>query len=165
MLPGLSENGIPFFAFLFYCLRLFITDLFCSSDSIFWQGLFVIPILATLVVFFISKNYKILLFCFLGLLITQIPSLITYYKSIDFLFLFLFLTFIISSIGVIVVIKKEQSWNLRFYDYWKACKLLLRYFKQLWQSLLLNLLIKLNRFFIHFLLHSKFLAIFCKKLF
>ena len=64
MLPGLSENGIPYFAFLLYCLRQFITDLFGNLDYIFWQGLFVVPILAILVVFFISKNYKILLFCF-----------------------------------------------------------------------------------------------------
>ena len=107
MLPGLSENGIPYFAFLLYCLRQFITDLFGNLDYIFWQGLFVVPILAILVVFFISKNYKILLFCFLGLLITQIPSLITNYKRIDFLFLFLFSTFIISSVGVIKLNQKK----------------------------------------------------------
>lgn len=108
MLPGLSENGIPFFAFLLYCLRVFITDLFGNADPIFWEGLFVLPILATIIIFFISKNYKILLFCFLGLLLTQIPSLITYYKNIDFLYLFIFLTFIISSISIIVLVKKKQ---------------------------------------------------------
>jgi hypothetical protein len=108
MLPGLSENGIPYFAFLLYCLWVFIMGILGNSDPIFWEGLLVLPILATLIVFLISKSYKILSFCLLGLLITQIPSLITNYKRIDFLFLFLFLTFIISSIGVIVVIKKEQ---------------------------------------------------------
>ena len=107
MLPGLSENGIPYFAFLLYCLRQFITDLFGNSNSIFWEGFLVLPILATLIVFLISKVNKILSFCFLGLLITQIPSLITNYKRIDFLFLFLFLTFIISSICVIVIVKKR----------------------------------------------------------
>ncbi|RXM42997.1 hypothetical protein BOW57_14240 [Flavobacterium sp. YO64] len=108
MLPGLSENGIPYFAFLLFCLRQFITSLSGNSDSIFWQGFLVLPILATLIVFLISKVNKILSFCFLGLLITQIPSLITNYKRIDFLFLFLFLTFIISSICVIVLIKKKR---------------------------------------------------------
>lgn len=107
MLPRLSENGIPYFAFLLYCLWLFIMSIFGHLDPIFWQGLFVVPILATLVVFFISKNNKILLFCFLGLLIIQIPSLIINYKRIDFLFLFLFLTFIISSIGVIKLNQKR----------------------------------------------------------
>lgn len=108
MLPGLSEVGIPYFAFLLYCLRQFITSLSGNSDSIFWQGFLVLPILATLIVFLISKSYRILFFCFLVLFITQIPSLIINYKGIDFLFLFLFLTFIISSICVIVLVKKKQ---------------------------------------------------------
>ncbi|MNQ03691.1 hypothetical protein D3C85_163960 [compost metagenome] len=108
MLPGLSENGIPFFAFLLYCLWVFIMGILGNSDPIFWEGLLVLPILTTLIVFLISKSYKILLFCFLILLITQIPSLITNYKRIDFLFLFLFLTFIISSISVIALLKKKQ---------------------------------------------------------
>ena len=107
MLSGLSENGIPFFAFLLYCLWVFIMGILGNSDPIFWEGLLVLPILATLIVFLISKSYKILLFCFLILLITQIPSLITNYKRIDFLFLFLFSTFIISSVGVIKLNQKK----------------------------------------------------------
>jgi hypothetical protein len=66
MLPGLHENGVPHFGFLLFCLLQFITDLFSNSTSIFWQGFLVVPILVTLAIFFISKNYKILFFSFVN---------------------------------------------------------------------------------------------------
>ena len=108
ILPGLHENGVPHFGFLLFCLLQFITDLFSNSSSIFWQGFLVVPILTTIVIFFISKNYKILAFCFLGLLISSMftTGLIYNYKRIDFLFLFMYLIFIISSIGVIILVQK-----------------------------------------------------------
>ncbi|MDX6183901.1 hypothetical protein SGQ44_16445 [Flavobacterium sp. Fl-77] len=109
MLPGLHENGVPHFGFLLFCLLQFITDLFSNSTSIFWQGFLVVPILVTLAIFFISKNYKILFFCFLILLISSMftTGLIANYERINFLFLFVFLIFILSSIGVIALVKKR----------------------------------------------------------
>ena len=111
ILPGLHENGVPHFGFLLFCLLQFITDLFSNSTSIFWQGFLVVPILGTIAIFFISKNYKILLFCFLGLLISSMftTGLIANYKRIDFLFLFTFATFIIASIVVILLAQKENK--------------------------------------------------------
>ncbi|QLC66137.1 hypothetical protein LPB248_07545 [Flavobacterium sp. LPB0248] len=110
-LPGLDENGFPHFAFLLFCLRQFITSLSGNSDSIFWEGFLVLPILATLIVFLISKSYKILSFCFLILLISSMftTGLIANYKRIDYLYLFIYLTFIISSICVIVLMKKKPN--------------------------------------------------------
>lgn len=110
-LPGLDENGFPHFAFLLFCLRQFITSLSGNSDSIFWQGFLVLPILAALIVFLISKVNKILSFCFLALLISSMftTGLIANYKRIDYLYLFIYLTFIISSICVIVLIKKKPN--------------------------------------------------------
>ena len=111
ILPGLSENGVPHIAFLLFCLRQFISDLFDNLDYIFWQGFLVVPILATLIVFLISKVNKILSFCFLVLLISSMftTGLIANYKRIDYLYLFIYLTFIISSICVIVLIKKKPN--------------------------------------------------------
>lgn len=110
-LPGLNENGFPHFAFLLFCLRQFITSLSGNSDSIFWQGFLVLPILATLIVFLISQVNKILSFCFLVLLISSMftTGLIANYKRIDYLYVFIYLTFIISSICVIVLIKKKPD--------------------------------------------------------
>ncbi len=110
-LPGLDENGFPHFAFLLFCLRQFITSLSGNSDSIFWQGFLVLPILATLIVFLISKVNKILSFCFLVLLISSMftTGLIANYKRIDYIFLSVFSIFVICSIGVIILIKKKQQ--------------------------------------------------------
>lgn len=110
MIPGLHENGVPHFAFLSFCLLQFITDAFSNSISIFWQGLIVVAILVALIVFFISKSSKVVLFCFLGLLISSMftTGLIANYKRIDFLFLFVFLIFKLSSIGAITLLKKRQ---------------------------------------------------------
>lgn len=109
-LPGLDENGFPHFAFLIFCLRQFIASLSGNSDSIFWQGFLVLPILATLIIFLISKVNKILSFCFLVLLISSMftTGLIANYERIDYLYVLIYLTFIISSICVIILIKKKQ---------------------------------------------------------
>jgi hypothetical protein len=111
MIPGLDENGIPNFAFMLLCLFQFVHDIFNNSTVIFWEGLIVIPILAAIVIFAISSSYKILLFCFLGLLIplTYATGLITNYARINFWFIFTFATFIIASIAVILLAQKENK--------------------------------------------------------
>lgn len=110
MIPGLDENETPNFAFMMLCLVQFFHDIFNFSAVIFWEGFIVIPILAALAIFAINRSYKILLFCFLVLLIplTYASGLITNYSRINFLFLFTFLIFILSSIRVIVLAKKRQ---------------------------------------------------------
>jgi hypothetical protein len=111
MIMGLHENGVPNFALLAIYLYQFVHDIFNNSSIIFWEGLITIPILATLVVFFKSKNYKILVFCFLGLIISLIytTGLITNYARINFWFILLFATFIIASIAVILLAQKENK--------------------------------------------------------
>ncbi|MBW4359631.1 hypothetical protein [Flavobacterium taihuense] len=111
MIMGLHENGVPNFALLAIYLYQFVHDIFNNSSIIFWEGIITIPILATLVVFFKSKNYKILVFCFLGLIIslTYATGLITNYARINFWFIFTFATFIIASIAVILLAQKENK--------------------------------------------------------
>ncbi|MBW4359632.1 hypothetical protein [Flavobacterium taihuense] len=109
MIPGLDENGTPNLAFMMLCLFQFFHDIFNASTVIFWEGFIIIAIIAALVVFLISKSYKILLFSFLVLLIplTYASGLITNYARINFWFLFTFLIFIISSIWVIILAQKK----------------------------------------------------------
>ncbi|MDX6183585.1 hypothetical protein SGQ44_14710 [Flavobacterium sp. Fl-77] len=108
IIPGLDENGTPNLAFMMLCLYQFFYDICNASTVIFWEGFIIIPIIAALIVFFISKSYKILFFCFLVLLIplTYASGLITNYSRINFWFLFTFLLFILSSIGVIILAQK-----------------------------------------------------------
>jgi hypothetical protein len=109
IIMGLHENGVPNFALLAIYSYQFIHDIFNNSFSIFWEGLIVIPILAALVIFCKSKSYKILLFCFIGLLISLIytTGLTNNYTRINFWFMFTFVTFIIASIGAILLAQKN----------------------------------------------------------
>jgi hypothetical protein len=86
LIMGLHENGVPNFALLAIYLYQFVYDIFNNSSIIFWEGLITIPILATLVVFFKIKDFKILVFCFLGLIISLIytTGLINNYTRINF---------------------------------------------------------------------------------
>jgi hypothetical protein len=111
MIMGLHENGVPNFALLAIYLYQFVHYIFNNSSIIFWEGLVVVPILAAIVIFAISRSYKILLFCFLGLLIplTYATGLITNYARINFWVIFTFATFIIASIAVILLAQKENK--------------------------------------------------------
>jgi hypothetical protein len=111
MIPGLDENGVPNFAFMGLCLYQFIHDIFNNSLIKFWEGLIIVPILVALVVFYKSKSYKILLICFLSLLIplTYATGLIINYTRINFWFLLMFITFIAASIAVIILAEKENK--------------------------------------------------------
>jgi hypothetical protein len=111
MIPGLDENEVPNFALLIIGLFQSINDILNNSVIILWEGLFVIPILIALVIFYKSKSYKILLICFLILLIpvTYANALIREYTIINFWFLFTYGTFIITSIAVILLAQKKDN--------------------------------------------------------
>ncbi|WP_268848163.1 hypothetical protein [Flavobacterium aestivum] len=111
LIPGLDENTVPNFAFIALCLFQSFHDIFNNSIHIFWEGLILIPILTALVIFYKSKNYKILFICFLILLLplTYATGLIKNYARIDFWFVFTYGTFIITSIAVILLAQKKDN--------------------------------------------------------
>lgn len=107
---GLQENGIPTIALLLIFFYQFLHDVFSSTSfGIFWEGLSIIPVFVLLFLFLISRNYKVLLCCFVVLLVYQVyaTGLINNYNRINIAFLFPFTLFVISSIYVITMVKKQ----------------------------------------------------------
>ena len=109
LIPGLDQNGIPNFALLTFYIFQFFNDLFNnSSANIFWDGLITIPIVVGLFVFYKWSNYKILFFCFIGLLIslTYVVGLFINYTRINFWFVFMYTTYVASSITVVLLTRR-----------------------------------------------------------
>lgn len=111
LISGVQQNGVPNFAMLLIYLFQFFNDIFSSTSAIFWEGLIAIPIFSLLFLFFISKNYRVLLICFLILsaVLIYITGLINNYHRINFTFIIPSVLFAISSIYAIVTAKKTSS--------------------------------------------------------
>jgi hypothetical protein len=109
---GLQENGIPTIALLLIYFYQFLHDLFSSmAFRIFWEGLSIIPIFFVLILFLISRNYKVLLGCFVVLLIYQVyvSGLMNNYHRINIAFLLPLTLFLIASVYVITIVKKQKT--------------------------------------------------------
>lgn len=108
---GLHENTVPNFALLAIYLYQFINDILKKSSAIFWEGLIVLPLFALLIIFFISRNYKIVATSFIALLcsLIYITGFVPNYQRIDFWFSALTLIFIISSLYAIIKTKKQSE--------------------------------------------------------
>lgn len=107
---GVQENGVPNFILLIIYFYQFLYDLFNNTSSILWQGLIAIPTFGLLVLFLRSRNYKILLSCFVILLfiIFYITGLVYNYKRINDAFTIPAILFLISSIYAIILVKKSS---------------------------------------------------------
>lgn len=109
---GVQENGIPTIALLLIYFYQFLHDLFSSmAFRIFWEGLTIIPVFVLLFLFLISKNYKVLLGCFVVLLVYQVyvsGLLMNNCQNIHTAFLLPLTAFVISSIYVIAIVKKQK---------------------------------------------------------
>lgn len=108
---GLQENGVPTIALLLIYFYQFLHDLFTSVRfGIFWVGLSIIPVFFLLILFLISRNYKVLLGCFVVLLVYQVyvTGLVNNYQNIHSAFLLPLTVFVISSIYVIAIVKKQK---------------------------------------------------------
>jgi hypothetical protein len=116
IIPGLHENGVPNFALLAIYLFQFFNDVFGSSVKIFWEGLTAIPIFVFLIIFFISKRYKILLFSFIVLFtaLVYLSGVADNYNRINFWFIALSALFIISSLYVAILIKNKSNGQSEF---------------------------------------------------
>lgn len=109
LISGVQENGIPIIALLLIYFYQFLHDLFSSmAFRIFWEGLIIIPLFVLLFLFLISRNYKVLLGCFVVLLVflVYITGLVNNYRDINIAFLIPLTLFLISSVYVITVVKK-----------------------------------------------------------
>jgi hypothetical protein len=109
LINGVQENGVPNFAILLIYLFQFFSDVFSNTAAIFWEGLITIPIFGLLILFLRSKNYKDLLSCFLSLLVVlvYITGVLNNYHRIGLTFIIPLLIFLISSIYVILLVKKR----------------------------------------------------------
>lgn len=112
LISGIQEHGIPNIGLLTLYLFQAIHDIISNNSfRIFWEGLLTVPIIGIWIIFFKNRNYKILLFYFLCLLISLIYSTGAFYTfnyhRIDFWYILLFLIFIVSSLAVIYLTQKE----------------------------------------------------------
>ncbi len=108
---GLQENGVPTIALLLIYFYQFWHDVFSSiAFRIFWEGLSIIPVFFVLFLFLISRNYKVLLGCFIVLLVYQfyVAGLRINYQNMHSAFLLPLTVFVISSVYVIVMVKKQK---------------------------------------------------------
>jgi len=106
---GLQENGVPTIALLLIYFYQFLHDLFSSiAFRIFWEGLIIIPVFFLLILFLISRNYKVLLGCFVVLLVflVYLTGLVNNYNSMNIAFLLPLTLFLISSVYVIIMVKR-----------------------------------------------------------
>ncbi len=109
---GLQENGVPTIALLLIYFYQFLHELFSSVRfGIFWEGLSIIPVFFLLFLFLISRNYKVLLGCFVVLLVYQfyVTGLRINYQNIHSAFLIPLTVFLISSVYVITMVKKATT--------------------------------------------------------
>ena len=107
---GLQENGFPTIVLLLFYFYQFMHGLFSSIRfGIFWEGLSIIPVFVLLFLFLISRNYKVLLCCFVVLLAYQVyaTGLVNNYENIHIAFLLPLTVFLISSVYVIIMVKKQ----------------------------------------------------------
>jgi len=108
---GLQENGVPTIALLLIYFYQFLHDLFSSMTfRIFWEGLSIIPVFFLLILFLISRNYKVLLGCFVVLLVflVYLTGLRINYQNIHIAFLLPLIVFLISSVYVITMVKNNN---------------------------------------------------------
>lgn len=107
---GVQENGVPNFILLTIFFLQFLNDLFSNTSSIFWEGLIAIPTSGLLVLFLRSRNYKILLSCFVIVLfiLINITGLLYNYHRINFTFTIPVAFFFVSSVYAIILAKKER---------------------------------------------------------
>ena len=109
---GLQENGVPTIALLLIYFYQFLHDLFSSiAFRIFWEGLIIIPVFFLLILFLISRNYKVLLGCFVVLLVflVYLTGLVNNYNSMNIAFLLPLILFLISSVYVIIMVKRTMT--------------------------------------------------------
>jgi hypothetical protein len=109
---GLQENGVPTIALLLIYFYQFLHDLFSSMTfRIFWEGLMIIPVFFLLILFLISRNYKVLLGCFVVLLVflVYLTALVNNYHDINIAFLLPSTLFLISSVYVITMVKRATT--------------------------------------------------------
>ncbi|EJG03107.1 hypothetical protein FF52_02905 [Flavobacterium sp. F52] len=108
---GVQENGVPNFILLIIYFCQFLYDLFNNTSSILWQGLIAIPTSGLLILFLRSRNYKILLSCFLILLFIMlyITGLLYNYHRINETFTIPLAIFLISSVYAIILAKKAVA--------------------------------------------------------
>jgi len=110
LISGIQENGVPIFALLLIYLYQFLNDLFSGVSPIFWEGLIIIPVLSLLILFLISKNYRILLGCFVVLFafLVYFTGLVGNYHRINAVFVIPLLLFLLSSVYAIILTKKAM---------------------------------------------------------
>lgn len=109
IIPGLQENAIPNFALLLIFLFQFFSDIINQELSIFWEGFISIPIIGTLITFYLCEKRRdvyLQIFCFIALLMSiLILSEIAYpsnFHRISYEFIVPLVVFIITSILLIV---------------------------------------------------------------
>lgn len=111
LISGVQENGVPNFALLLIYFYQFLYDLFNNTSSILWQGLIAIPTSGLLVLFLRSRNYKILLSCFVILffIMFYITGILYNYHRINTAFVIPLVLFIIASVYTIALARKTAS--------------------------------------------------------
>jgi len=80
-------------------------------SSIFWEGLIIIPVLSLLILFLISRNYRIMLGCFVVLFafLVYITGLVSNYQRINAAFVIPLFLFLASSVYAITLAKKSNA--------------------------------------------------------
>lgn len=109
LIPGLQENNVPFVALLIIFLFQSIGDIINNSVSIFWEGLFVIPVIINFILFIKSKSIKFSIIYFVVLIISIIyfSGLLQNFERISFWYIITFSLFIIFSIKLLLDLKKK----------------------------------------------------------
>lgn len=111
LISGVQENGVPNLALLLIYFYQFLSGLSSNVSSIFWEGLVIIPVLGLLILFVVSRNYSVLLSCFVVLLAfaVYITGLMNNYHRINIAFIIPLVLFLTSSIYAIAVAKKTTA--------------------------------------------------------
>lgn len=112
---GISQHGTLNIGIIFMLLYQFISDILNPEYGILWEGLGMIFLIGTFIVFLSCQKYKdryLLTFCFISLFIALIFLTEVYdpsnYKRIDSWFIIPSLLFIVSSILSIILVFRNE---------------------------------------------------------
>lgn len=112
---GISQHGTLNIGIIFMSVYQFISDILNPEYGILWEGLGMIFLIGTFIVFLSCQKYKdryLLTFCFISLFITLIFLTGVYdpsnYKRIDSWFIIPSLLFIVSSILSIILVFRNE---------------------------------------------------------
>lgn len=112
---GISQHGTLNIGIIFMSVYQFISDILNPEYGILWEGLGMIFLIGTFIIFLSCQKYKdryLLTFCFISLFITLIFLTGVYdpsnYKRIDSWFIIPSLLFIVSSILSIILVFRNE---------------------------------------------------------